>query len=324
MVTALLSIEQARTLRAGRLHDYDPADQLVTLVGLMDEQVGKSAEKLPRTKLQDGLRQVAHKGTTKIAKSTKQKARYSYVIPARNSFVVFVLFVVYVFFEKEQRSSGQSANTSIEAGFPGVPARPLSLWLGVAAVNNLQAPAEVIRKVGLLAMIGFGVVMLSGPILALLSVALSFALVLLPFVAVGLLVWLPFRYLWRGREVTIQDVHEIRQNVGTATGGIWRAFGRTITFLPRMAGRLVAFVFSLAWGILRLVLSTTRVLIEMSMVTLTGAFIGVAAGILSGQDLAVAIPTNAVAGGLIGAGAGLVMLIRERRTVAVRSPQVAV
>ena len=191
-------------------------------------------------------------------------------------------------------------------------------------MNNLQAPAEVIRKVGLLAMIGFGVVMLSGPILALLSVALSFALVLLPFVAVGLLVWLPFRYLWRGREVTIQDVHEIRQNVGTATGGIWRAFGRTITFLPRMAGRLVAFVFSLAWGILRLVLSTTRVLIEMSMVTLTGAFIGVAAGILSGQDLAVAIPTNAVAGGLIGAGAGLVMLIRERRTVAVRSPQVAV
>jgi hypothetical protein len=191
-------------------------------------------------------------------------------------------------------------------------------------VNNLQAPAEVIRKVGLLAVIGFGVVMLSGPVLALLSVALSFALVLLPFVAVGLLVWLPFRYLWHGRQAAIQDVHEIRQNVGTATGGIWRAIGRTITFLPRMAGRLVAFVFSLAWGILRLVLSTTRVLIEMSMVTLTGALIGVAAGILSGHDLAVAIPTNAVAGGLIGAGAGLVMLIRERRTVAVRSPQVAV
>jgi hypothetical protein len=191
-------------------------------------------------------------------------------------------------------------------------------------VNNLQTPAEVIRKFGLLALVGFGVVVLSGPILALLSVALSFALVLLPFVAVGLLVWLPFRFLWRGKEAAIQDVHEIHQNVGAAAGGVGRAIGRTITFLPRMAGRLVAFVFSLAWGILRLALSTTRVLIEMSMVTVTGALIGVVAGILTGQDLAVAIPTNAVAGGLIGAGAGLVMLIRERRTTVARRPQVAV
>jgi hypothetical protein len=191
-------------------------------------------------------------------------------------------------------------------------------------VNNLQTPAEVIRKLGLLALVGFGVVVLSGPILALLSVALSFALVLLPFVAVGLLVWLPFRFLWRGKEVAIRDVHEIHQNVGAAAGGVGRAIGRTITFLPRMAGRLVAFVFSLAWGILRLALSTTRVLIEMSMVTVTGALIGVVAGILTGHDLAVAIPTNAVAGGLIGAGAGLVMLIRERRTAVARRPQVAV
>jgi hypothetical protein len=191
-------------------------------------------------------------------------------------------------------------------------------------VNNLQTPAEVIRKVGLLALIGFGAVVMSGPILALLSVALSFALVLLPFVAVGLLVWLPFRFLWRGKEAAIQDVHEFRQNVGTAAGGVGRAIGRTITFLPRMAGRLVAFVFSLAWGILRLALSTTRVVIEMTMVTVTGALIGVVAGILTGQDLAVAIPTNAVAGGLIGAGAGLVMLIREKRTAVARRPQVAV
>ena len=191
-------------------------------------------------------------------------------------------------------------------------------------MNNLQTPAEVIRKVGLLALIGFGAVVMSGPILALLSVALSFALVLLPFVAVGLLVWLPFRFLWRGKEAAIQDVHEFRQNVGTAAGGVGRAIGRTITFLPRMAGRLVAFVFSLAWGILRLALSTTRVVIEMTMVTVTGALIGVVAGILTGQDLAVAIPTNAVAGGLIGAGAGLVMLIREKRTAVARRPQVAV
>jgi hypothetical protein len=191
-------------------------------------------------------------------------------------------------------------------------------------VNNLQTPAEVIRKIGLLALIGFGAVVMSGPILALLSVALSFALVLLPFVAVGLLVWLPFRFLWRGKEAALQDVQDIRQNVGTAAGGVGRAIGRTITFLPRMAGRLVGFVFSLAWGILRLALSTTRVVIEMAMVTVTGALIGVVAGILTGQDLAVAIPTNAVAGGLIGAGAGLVMLIRERRTSVARRPQVAV
>jgi hypothetical protein len=191
-------------------------------------------------------------------------------------------------------------------------------------VNNLQTPAEVIRKLGLLALMGFGVVVLSGPILALLSVALSFALVLLPFVAVGLLVWLPFRFLWRGKEAAIQDVHEIHQNVGAAAGGVGRAIGRTITFLPRMAGRLVALVFSLAWGILRLALSTTRVVIEMTMVTVTGALIGVVAGVLTGQDLAVAIPTNAVAGALIGAGAGLVMLIRERRTAVARRPQVAV
>jgi len=89
-------------------------------------------------------------------------------------------------------------------------------------------------------------------------------------------------------------VHEIRQNVGTAAGGVGRAIGRTITFLPRLAGRLVAFVFSLTWGILRLALSTTRVVIEMTMVTLTGALIGVSRD-LDRHDLGVAIPTNAVA-----------------------------
>jgi len=58
----------------------------------------------------------------------------------------------------------------------------------------------VIRKVGLLALIGFGVVLLSGPILALLSVALSFALVLLPFVAVGCLCGFLFAFSGEARK----------------------------------------------------------------------------------------------------------------------------
>jgi hypothetical protein len=194
----------------------------------------------------------------------------------------------------------------------------------VPAVNNLQTPADVIRKVGALALIGFGVVILSGPLLAVLSVLVSFGLVLLPFVGIGLLVWLPFHYLFRERRAVLQDIHNVRDNLAQARGGAGRAIGRAITFLPRMAGRLIAGVLSLAWGALRLILSTTRVLIELSMVTLTGALIGVIAGVLTGHDLGVAIPTNAVAGGLIGAAAGLVMLIRERRPIAVRQRQVAV
>ena len=182
-------------------------------------------------------------------------------------------------------------------------------------MNQLQTPAAVLRQVGLLALIGFGVVTLFGPFVALMSVLLSFALVLLPFVAVGLLVWLPFRYVTRGKQATLQEVHEVRQNLGQAAGGAWRAIGRAITFVPRMAGRLVAWIFFLAWGLLKLLLSTTRVVLEMALVTLTGAFIGVVAGVLTGHDLGVAIPTNAIAGGLIGATAGVVMLIRERRTV---------
>jgi hypothetical protein len=87
-------------------------------------------------------------------------------------------------------------------------------------MRNDRGPGCFVRKVFWLAALGFGVLFLSGPVIAivcaLLAVVLSIASTLFPFVIIGLVVWLPFRAMFKGKQPEWSDVHE-------RAGKVWKA-----------------------------------------------------------------------------------------------------
>src|SRR5258707_15204365 len=87
----------------------------------------------------------------------------------------------------------------------------------VDEMRYVPGPGCFLRKVFWLAALGFGVLFLSGPVIAIVSVVLmvvlSIASTLLPLVIVGLIVWLPFRASLKGKQVAWSDVHHAAEQV---------------------------------------------------------------------------------------------------------------
>jgi hypothetical protein len=192
-------------------------------------------------------------------------------------------------------------------------------------VNSFHATADLVRKIGLLALMGFTVVLLSGPILAVVSVLLSLVLVLLPFVLVGLAVWLPIRYLSGGRQALAGDLHGVGHDLGRVGHGVGYRLGQALRFPLHVLNETAAAAWHVARGTLRFVWNTTRFAAEVSLVGLTGGLIGAVIGVISGMhnhDLGVALPMNILAGGAIGLATGLVLSLWERRS-ATPTPQKA-
>jgi hypothetical protein len=76
----------------------------------------------------------------------------------------------------------------------------------------LHGIAFLFRRLAWLALLGFGALFLSGPVLALLSLLLALTLslfaLMLPWVLLGLVFWVPFRALSRGSRAAWQDMRE--------------------------------------------------------------------------------------------------------------------
>src|SRR6266436_4674961 len=83
---------------------------------------------------------------------------------------------------------------------------------GVVIMENLESTWVVFRKIGWLALLGFGVIVLSGPILAVLSVLLSVGAVVLCFALVGFMVWSIFQFAIHGQEAASQSIQAMSQN----------------------------------------------------------------------------------------------------------------
>lgn len=186
-------------------------------------------------------------------------------------------------------------------------------------MNPHQSPACALRKIVFLTVMGFGVVLLSGPILAILSVMLSLGFVALGFAVVGFMVWIPFRMMVVGHEGALQEVHELGRGVGRGLGGAGRVTGRVLTFPARVLTAVVMGIFFVLGWMIRKTWLTTRVLLEIGLVAAAGVAGGIAVGVAGvgpAHDPELAIPMNAVLGGIIGALVGIVMMIRERRAAA--------
>ncbi len=183
-------------------------------------------------------------------------------------------------------------------------------------MNHFHSPADVVRKIAFLALIGFGVIVLSGPIIAVLSVVLSFALVLAGFAVIGLLVWVPFRMLTAGRRATVENLRELGRGVGRTALQAGGGVARVLAIPWRLGEQVFGGVVRLTWGTARLAWTTARVLTELSLVTVTGVLAGVAMGLWSGtpgDGFAAGLAFNAAVGGLIGGITGVVLMARERR-----------
>jgi hypothetical protein len=91
----------------------------------------------------------------------------------------------------------------------------------VDEMRYVRGPGCFIRKVFWLAALGFGVLILSGPVIAIVSivltVVLSIATTLFPLVIVGLIFGLPIRALFKGRQASWSDVHQGADKVWRAT-----------------------------------------------------------------------------------------------------------
>jgi hypothetical protein len=143
----------------------------------------------------------------------------------------------------------------------------------------MQGNGHIVRKVALWTLIGFGVLVLSGPILSLLGV-------LLPFALVGGLVWLVVKGVMAGP-----------QAVGHAIGATFRAIGAGPRWVGGKALSGVRFVGRNTW---RLAGFTGRLLLPLIAGGLVFGVLGAVGG-AEHHDAESRVPMAI----LIGAGVGL-------------------
>jgi hypothetical protein len=153
-------------------------------------------------------------------------------------------------------------------------------------MERLQGTTQVLRKAGLITLIGFLAVILSGPVLTVLGI-------LLPFALVGLLVWIPFRAFVAAKH---GGLPEVGQQAKTAL----RNVAAVPVWILGTAFALVGFVLKTGWGIVAFLLG-------IIFPTIAGAFLGGVLGLIGGiehNDAEVRVPAGAAIGASIGLIAG--------------------
>jgi hypothetical protein len=167
-------------------------------------------------------------------------------------------------------------------------------------MEKLEGAVPIIRKIAIITLVGFLVMVLAGP-------ALTVAGILLPFAVVGLLVWIPFKgfMLWKqGGWEAVQ--HATRKGFGYV-------FAVPVWILSRVfrgATWILGSVFGLIGFILGLILPTL-------LGTVGGAILGAIGG-MEHQDADFRIPAGAAIGALVGLMAGALRSKRVKTIVVVR------
>jgi hypothetical protein len=179
-----------------------------------------------------------------------------------------------------------------------------------------------LRQIVLLALLGFAVVTLSGPLVAVASVVLSLALGILSFALVGFLIVALIRAAHRGQRAAWEGACQVCQNLAGAGQRFLQILFSLVAYPFRIGARSIGALLRLGWVVFWKTLSGVRVLGEVTLMTLTGVLVGVLMGFLTGapnRDLELTIFGNALAGGVIALVAGVVLLLREKRAAAGRT-----
>jgi len=181
-------------------------------------------------------------------------------------------------------------------------------------VPPYQSPGAGIRHVLFLALLGLGVVLLSGPVIALasiiLSVVLTLGLLVLVFALIGFLVWAPAYFLYAGRAAAGERIGAMGRSVGLTVRQLARVGKQAVVLPVRFAGRLFR-------GGLYTAKVSGQFVGEVALVGLTGAAIGAALGLTlsatGNQSPAELVPINAAVGGGIATVVGVALAFFPRR-----------
>ena len=173
------------------------------------------------------------------------------------------------------------------------------------------------RKIGWLALLGFGVLVLSGPILAVVSVLLSVGAVVLGFALVGFMVWSIFQFAIHGQEAASQSIQAMSQNATRAIGKFGQMTARILAFPFKVIVRVGDGLLAVVWFMTLRFWLLARFLGKTSVLTATGVLVGVAAGVLAGtahHNMDVTVPINALIGGVVGTLVGGALILMERKS----------
>jgi hypothetical protein len=197
---------------------------------------------------------------------------------------------------------------------------------GVVIMENREPTWVVFRKIGWLALLGFGVVVLSGPILAVLSVLLSAGAVVFCFALVGFIVWSIFQFAIHGQEAASQRIQLMTHNATLAVGRFGQTCAHILAFPFKVIVRVGDAFLAAIWFLMLRFWLTARFLGKTSVLTVTGVLVGLAVGVMFGvthQNLDVAVPINAAVGGVVGTLVGAALILLERKSTVRFHPAMA-
>jgi hypothetical protein len=182
-------------------------------------------------------------------------------------------------------------------------------------VQNMRQTATGVRQILLLALLGVGVVFLSGPIIAVAGVVLSFvvtiAVIVLTFALIGFVVWAPIYVAVAGKDVAWQKM----RGLARLTGGTLQHLGRIAVQSMALPARFVAGVFQRSLHVARV---GGGFLAEVGVMAATGAGLGFVLGLVLAavqhQDYIQSASLNAAVGAGIAGLTGTVMALLSRRS----------
>lgn len=195
--------------------------------------------------------------------------------------------------------------------------KPKSNRIGVVIMENMESTWVAFRKIGWLALLGFGVIVLSGPILAVLSVLLSVGAVVLGFALVGFMVWSMFQFAIHGQEAASRSIQAMSRNATHAIGRFGQACARIMAFPFKAIVWAGDALLAAIWFVTLRFWLMTRFLAKTSVLTMTGVLVGAAAGVLAGmahQNMEVTVPINALVGGVVGTLVGGALILLEKKS----------
>jgi hypothetical protein len=183
-------------------------------------------------------------------------------------------------------------------------------------VSNLPSTLELLRRVFLLALLGLVAVVLVGPVIALVSVALSLVLVVLPFAVIGFVVWTLVQIAVGGKHLAWHNLREQGRALQETVRQIVRLSAQVLHAPLRLVKAIGLRAGDVAGGVWQLAKSGTRLVGEILVITATGFLVGGGVDLVFGpakQDPGLPVPLNALLGGALGCLAGVAMIVLEKR-----------
>jgi hypothetical protein len=181
-------------------------------------------------------------------------------------------------------------------------------------MQNTSSALVLLARVGMLALLGFAVVILAGPVIGILGA-------ILPFVLVGFIAWCLIQLVNSGPRAAWKTLQETGRIIGSATVQVARGCQRAFSFPAQTAVRVFHGSRELAGKAWSGTTTGVKMAVEGGVVTLTGAGIGAVVALVTSatkQDRELAMPMDIAVGSALAAGVWVAMTVLAKRRLTVQ------